>query len=120
VKVARTNEVEAGPARLVAVKSREIALFNIDGQFFALANACTHENGASAEGEIWDREVTCPLHGATFDIRQGEVLTPPAYEAVAAYRVRVTEPTSRSRFRDQRRPPPAERDPSHANHDVAP
>ena len=90
VRAAKTNEVEPGQARLVAVKSREIALFNIDGQFFALANACTHENGASAEGEIWDREVTCPLHGATFDIRTGEILTPPAYEAVATYRVRAS------------------------------
>lgn len=90
VKVAKTNEVEPGQARLVAVKSREIALFNIDGQFFALTDACTHENGALAEGQIWDREVTCTMHGATFDLRRGEVLTPPAYEAGATYRVRVT------------------------------
>lgn len=90
VKVAKTNEVEPGQARLVCLKSREIALFNIDGQLFALDNACTHENGPLAEGEIWGHQVTCPLHGATFDIRTGEVLTPPAYEAVATYRVRVT------------------------------
>ena len=89
VKVAKTDEVEPGQARLVAVKGREIALFNIDVQFFALANACTR-NGALAQGEIWDRDVTCPVHGATFDIRRGEVLTPSAYEVVATHRVRVT------------------------------
>jgi nitrite reductase/ring-hydroxylating ferredoxin subunit len=90
VKVAKTNEIEPGQARLVDVKGKQIALFNVDGQFFALDNVCTHEGGPLAEGEISGHEVTCPWHGATFDIKTGEVLGPPAYEAVARYGVRVT------------------------------
>ena len=90
VKAARTDEVAPGQARLVVVKGKEIALFNIDGAYFALANACTHEEGPLAEGEVEGHEVTCPWHGAKFDIRTGEVLRDPAYDAVARYNVRVT------------------------------
>jgi 3-phenylpropionate/trans-cinnamate dioxygenase ferredoxin component len=90
VKAANTDEVAPGQARLVNVKGREIVLFNIEGAFFALENACTHEEGPLAEGEVLGHEVTCPWHGAKFDIRTGEALGPPAYEAVTRYNVRIT------------------------------
>jgi len=90
VKAASTNEIAPGQGRLVNIKGKEIVLFNIEGTFFALANACTHEEGPLAEGEVSGYEVTCPWHGASFDIRTGEVLCPPAYEDVARYNVRVT------------------------------
>jgi 3-phenylpropionate/trans-cinnamate dioxygenase ferredoxin component len=90
VKVAKTDALKPGQARLVEVKGKEIALFNVDGEFYALDNACTHEQGPLAEGEVEGHEVTCPLHGAMFDIRTGEVLGPPAYDDVATYAVRVT------------------------------
>ena len=90
VKVASANEIAPGHARLVNVRGKEIALFNIEGNFFALENACTHEEGPLAEGDIEGNEVTCPWHGARFDIRTGEVLSAPAYNDVARYNVRVT------------------------------
>ena len=90
VKAASTDEVAPGQARLVNVKGIEIVLFNIEGAFFALENACTHEEGPLAEGEVLGHEVTCPWHGAKFDIRTGEALGPPAYEAVTRYNVRIT------------------------------
>ena len=90
MKVAKTTEIEPGQARLVDVKGRSIALFNVDGQFFALDNTCTHKGGPLAEGEISGHEVTCLLHGATFDVRRGEVVGPPAQRAVVRYGVRVT------------------------------
>ena len=90
VKVASTNEIAPGEARLVNVGGREIALFNLGGIFFAFANACTHEEGPLAEGEIEGHEVTCPWHGARFDVRTGEVLCAPAYEDAVRYNVRVT------------------------------
>jgi 3-phenylpropionate/trans-cinnamate dioxygenase ferredoxin subunit len=90
VKVTSTSEIAPGQARLVNVKGRQIVLFNVEGAFFALDNACTHEEGPLAEGDVEGYEVTCPWHGARFDIRTGEVLCPPAYDAVARYNVRVT------------------------------
>jgi len=88
VKVANTNEIEPGQARLVDVKGKEIALFNVDGD--ALDNTCTHRGGPLAEGEVAWHKVTCPWHGATFDVRTGAVVGPPAQQAVARYDVRVT------------------------------
>jgi 3-phenylpropionate/trans-cinnamate dioxygenase ferredoxin subunit len=89
VKAASTNQLTPGQARLVNIKGKEIALFNIEGTFFALENACTHEEGPLAEGDIEGHEVTCPWHGARFDVRTGQVLCAPAFEDVARYNVRV-------------------------------
>jgi 3-phenylpropionate/trans-cinnamate dioxygenase ferredoxin component len=89
VKVAKTHEINPGQARLIEVKDKQIAVFNINGEFFAIDNTCTHEEASLAEGEISGHEVTCPLHGAKFDVRTGEVLGPPAYDDVSSYTVRV-------------------------------
>jgi 3-phenylpropionate/trans-cinnamate dioxygenase ferredoxin component len=90
VKVASTSEVAAGAALLVNVDGKDIALFNIGDTFFAIDNACTHEEGPLADGEIEGHEVTCPWHGARFDVRTGKVLCAPAYDDVRCYNVRVT------------------------------
>ena len=90
VRVARTDEIGPGQARLVEVKGKQVAVFNIDGEFFAIDNMCTHEEASLAEGDVSGHEVTCPLHGAKFDVRTGEVLGPPAYDDVTSYPVRVT------------------------------
>ncbi len=105
VKVANTNEVAPGQARLVNIKGKEIALFNIEGTFFALENACTHEEGPLAEGEIEGHEVTCPWHGAKFDVRTGEVLCPPAYEDLQA----LQRARDRKRHRSRKLTPRADR-----------
>jgi nitrite reductase/ring-hydroxylating ferredoxin subunit len=79
------------PWSRVSVQGKSIALFNVEGQFFALDHTCTHRGGPLAEGEISGHDVTCPWHGARFDVRTGEVVGPPAQQAVARYGVRVTD-----------------------------
>jgi len=88
-KVATTAEVAPGQAKLVEVGGREIALFNVGGSFHAIDNTCTHVGGPLCEGEIDGAEVTCPWHGAVFDVTTGQVLGPPAAESVTRYNVRV-------------------------------
>jgi 3-phenylpropionate/trans-cinnamate dioxygenase ferredoxin subunit len=90
VRAASASEIPPGTGRLVNLKGKEIALFNIEGTFFALDNACPHDEGPLAEGEIEGHEVTCPWHGARFDIRTGGVLCAPAFTDVERYNVRVT------------------------------
>jgi len=90
VKVAKVDEVQPGQALLVNIQGKRIAVFNLDGEFFALDNTCTHRGGPLAEGTIAGYEVICPWHGATYDIRTGEVLAPPAPRGVARYGVRMT------------------------------
>jgi nitrite reductase/ring-hydroxylating ferredoxin subunit len=89
ITVATIDEVPPGRAKLVEVNGNEIALFNIAGTFHAIDNSCTHVGGPLCEGEINGVEVTCPWHGAVFDLSTGRALGPPAFEAVSRYEVRV-------------------------------
>ena len=89
IKVAEANEVPPGTAKAVEADGRRIALFNRDGGYYAIDDVCTHRGGPLSEGAVDGTVVTCPLHGATFDITTGNVLGPPAPEGVASYKVRV-------------------------------
>ena len=90
IKVATTDELADQPAKLVEVEGQKIALFRVDGTIYALSDICTHRGGPLSEGELEGAEVTCPWHGAKFDIRTGAVVGPPAPQAVKSYPVRVT------------------------------
>ena len=89
VKVAETKEVPPGTAKVVEAEGRKIALFNRGGAYYAIDDTCTHRGGPLSEGEVEGTVVTCPWHGATYDITTGTVLGPPAFEGVASYQVRV-------------------------------
>jgi nitrite reductase/ring-hydroxylating ferredoxin subunit len=90
MKVATTDELEDQQAKLVEVEGQKIALFRVDGAFYALSDTCTHRGGPLSEGTVEGAEVTCPWHGAKFDIRTGAVLGPPAQQGVKSCPVRVT------------------------------
>ena len=90
IKVAATDELADEQAKLVELEGQKIALFRVDGAFYALSDTCTHRGGPLSEGELEGAEVTCPWHGAKFDIRTGAVVGPPAPQAVKSYPVRVT------------------------------
>jgi nitrite reductase/ring-hydroxylating ferredoxin subunit len=83
-------DLPEGRARRVKVADRVIAVFNVNGTLYAIDDTCTHEGGPLNEGDVNDCAVTCPWHGAEFDLRTGEALTPPAVENVSTYRVVVS------------------------------
>lgn len=87
--VAAAGEVGPGEYRVVDIDDVAIAVFNLDGEYFAIEDVCTHDFGTLTGGCVEDGQVMCPRHGAYFDIRTGEALTPPAYEPVATFPVRV-------------------------------
>jgi len=89
VTVAKTSELKAGQAKTVQVKGETIALFNLGGTFYAIDDTCTHVGGPLSEGGIEGTAVTCPWHGAQFDVTSGQVLTPPAASGVKSYRVSI-------------------------------
>lgn len=89
VKVGTTSEIAAGQAKLVETGGRRIAVFNIDGSFYAVDDTCPHRGGPLSEGFVQGDEVTCPWHGARFKVTSGEVLGPPAARGVASYPTRV-------------------------------
>ncbi len=89
VKVAKTDEIVPGQGKMIEVGGKKIALFNVEGSFHAIDDTCTHRGGSLSEGSLEGNQVTCPLHGARFDVTTGEVLGPPAPQGVARYNVRV-------------------------------
>ena len=89
VKVAEKKDLPAGSAKAVEVNGKQIALFNINDKYYAIDDACTHVGGSLAEGSVDGNEVTCPLHGATFDITNGKVTGEPAEDDVKGYNVIV-------------------------------
>jgi len=89
VRVAMADELAPGQGKLVEVNDKEIALFNVDGSFYAIDRTCTHMGGPLSEGELEGTRVTCPWHGAVFDVTTGDVLGPPAARGVTKYNTRV-------------------------------
>ncbi len=87
VKVAQVSEVPEGRAKKVLVKRQKIAIFHVDGTFYAIDDTCTHADASLSEGQIMGCHVACPLHGAKFDIKSGEALTFPAVTPVETYKV---------------------------------
>jgi nitrite reductase/ring-hydroxylating ferredoxin subunit len=77
-KVARTTDIPAGQGRTIDVEGREIAIFNVGGTFHAIDNVCKHRGGPLGEGELDGTVVTCPLHGWTYDVSNGECFDDPS------------------------------------------
>jgi 3-phenylpropionate/trans-cinnamate dioxygenase ferredoxin subunit len=71
------------------VDGRSIALCNVDGEFFAIDDVCTHDGGPLGQGELRGNVIECPRHGARFDVRTGKVLALPAPKPVGTYSVQV-------------------------------
>ena len=89
VTVAPVDEMPPGVWRVVDVDGAAIAVFNLDGAYFAIADVCTHDAGQLTGGAVEGDEIVCPRHGARFSIRTGEALTAPAYEPTDTFPTRV-------------------------------
>ena len=89
----RVDEVQPGRPAVREVGGRRIAVFNVDGRFFAVADRCPHAGAVIADGELDGVRLTCPLHGAVFDVRTGAVLRPPANDPLTVFEVRVVDAT---------------------------
>jgi len=89
VTVASTDELGDGERKLLDIDGDIIAVFNIAGAYFAIADVCSHDDGPVAEGEVIGTEIECPRHGARFDLATGEALTLPAVVDIPSYPVRV-------------------------------
>lgn len=91
MNVASVDEIPPGSYKTIDVNDVLIAVFNIGGTLYAIEDVCTHDGGILTGGELHDCIITCPRHGAEFDVRTGEVVTPPAYEPISTFPVRVVE-----------------------------
>ena len=90
-KVARVDEIPPGAKKIVEVDGIEIVVVNLDGQFYAVEDVCTHDGGPLGEGKLDGCELICPRHGARFDVRTGAATRMPAIEPAPTYEVRVED-----------------------------
>ncbi|MCG8433215.1 MAG: non-heme iron oxygenase ferredoxin subunit [Gammaproteobacteria bacterium] len=89
VNVAATDDIPPGGYKVVDVDDVLIAVFNVEGEFYAIEDVCTHDGATLTGGPIEGDQIICPRHGARFCIKTGRALTPPAYEPTAAFPVRI-------------------------------
>jgi 3-phenylpropionate/trans-cinnamate dioxygenase ferredoxin subunit len=92
IQVAAVADLPAGTSKLVEVNRTRIALFNLDGEIYAIEDVCTHDGGPLVEGKLVNGcQIQCPRHGARFDIRTGAALSFPAFEPTRTYAVQIQE-----------------------------
>lgn len=90
IKVAKLADLPAGSSMLVEYGLYRIALFNLEGEIYALEDMCTHDGGPLATGRVIDGcQVECPRHGARFDIKTGNALCMPAFMPTPTYEVKI-------------------------------
>ncbi|KJL26602.1 non-heme iron oxygenase ferredoxin subunit [Microbacterium azadirachtae] len=91
ILVAQTDDIPDGEAIKIDASVTgtvdDIAIFNDDGEFFALDDTCSHEKASLSEGYIEDGVIECPLHAGKFCLRNGDVLSMPATDNVACHRL---------------------------------
>lgn len=88
VCVAKRADLEPGTGKVIEVNGRTVALFNVDGTFYAIDNTCLHRGGPLGEGFLSGCVVTCPWHGWEYDVSTGRNQSNPSVR-VACYPVRV-------------------------------
>lgn len=92
IKVAKVADVPEGELKKVMVHNDPVSLFKIDGQIYATANICTHEECALDENHIMHGDIVeCTCHGSQFNVKTGANILPPAAEPLKTYRVTIED-----------------------------
>lgn len=89
VNVCKTTDIECGKLKVVDLDGTDVIIFNVDNEFYALEDNCTHDNSEISSGKIEGKCIVCPRHGAKFDITNGAVLSAPAYEDIEKFELKV-------------------------------
>lgn len=90
VGVLRAGELPPGSSRIVEVRDERVAVFNVEGEFLAIANTCLHQGGFLGEGVLAGDTVVCPRHGWRFNVRSGGCLTKEG-RSVKTFQTRVQD-----------------------------
>ena len=91
IRICLTSDLLPGERKVAEVDGTMVAVFNIDGELYAIEDVCTHDGGELASGALQGFEIECPRHGARFDVRTGAARCPPAYEPTAKFPLRIED-----------------------------
>jgi 3-phenylpropionate/trans-cinnamate dioxygenase ferredoxin subunit len=89
IPVASIDELKEGERLFIEIDEKPIVILNLTGQYYAIADVCSHDDGPVGEGTLEGFEIICPRHGARFDVRTGKVIALPAFIDIPAYPVRL-------------------------------
>jgi 3-phenylpropionate/trans-cinnamate dioxygenase ferredoxin subunit len=94
-EVGSASEIPAGSFKCVSCEGLDIDVFNLDGEFYAIGDVCTHAETSLCEGDFYEDikgwVIECPLHGSQFDVTTGEAVSLPATGNAGKYEVRVED-----------------------------
>ena len=88
-RVGSQSDIPPERVAVYQVGDHDVAVCNVNGQFYAIDDLCTHDGGALDQGELDGVEIECPRHGARFDVTTGAVTQLPAFEPVETHGVRL-------------------------------
>jgi 3-phenylpropionate/trans-cinnamate dioxygenase ferredoxin subunit len=91
VKTIKSTDIAINSSASFETNTKQIALFNCEGQFYAIDDMCSHAEASLSEGEVYDCKVECPLHGAEFDLKTGEAVTLPATQSINTYKTEIID-----------------------------
>jgi 3-phenylpropionate/trans-cinnamate dioxygenase ferredoxin component len=91
VEIAPVSELPNGERLFVEVGGRALVIFNIAGQYFAIGDVCSHDDGPLGDGDLEGFNIVCPRHGGEFDVQTGKAVQMPAVVDIPAYPVKVVE-----------------------------
>jgi 3-phenylpropionate/trans-cinnamate dioxygenase ferredoxin subunit len=91
VEIAPQDQLPAGERLFIDAGGKSIVIFNLAGNYYAIGDVCSHDNGPVGDGDIEENEIICPRHGARFDIASGRVTSLPAIVDIPAYPVRLKD-----------------------------
>ena len=86
VEIAQVNQVPVGTMKSFPVSGKQILIVNLEGNFYSIANECTHMGGDLSKGKLEGQNITCPRHGAKFDVTSGDCIT---FPKIAFFRPKI-------------------------------
>jgi 3-phenylpropionate/trans-cinnamate dioxygenase ferredoxin component len=91
VTVAKVGDIPSGTAKRVDVDGQRLCVVHIADDWYVIGDECSHADYSLSEGDVWEdeREIECPKHGSTFDLKTGEPQTLPATQPVPTYEVKI-------------------------------
>ena len=92
-EIAPASELPNGERLFVEIEGKSLVIFNIAGQFFSIADICSHDDGPVGEGDLEGFNVVCPRHGGEFDVRDGKAVQLPVVEDIPAYPLQIRDGT---------------------------
>tara|TARA_A100001037_G_scaffold306693_1_gene354149 strand:+ start:42992 stop:43297 length:306 start_codon:yes stop_codon:yes gene_type:complete len=91
INICKYTEIPNGSKKKFEINDKEIIIFNINNHLFAIDNNCSHDEASLENGTLDEYEIECPMHGAKFDVRTGEVTCLPAVSEIKTYKIEIID-----------------------------